>query len=565
MSTFQEHCKSAARDYLQTVLIIDDQAKLGGIDTAASPVVMQPPKPSSALSGSPALGKIPSNTLVKSPVPSHNSFDATKATKAFFEHGLVAGIYRPEIEDNSDPDEFARSAVQVASRSDVIIVDWMLKDKIPSYSKSLIKAIIDHDMKSGGGLRCIIVYTGESDIAQLCDELSKFLKDSDNDDYELHNPDHYTLMSGNLIISFYNKEDSGPTELGRQKKEEELPTVALTEFSGLVKGIIPAFAMKSAAKIRDNTGRIIAKFDSELDAGFLAHRSLLPNAEDSEVFMLENFVSYMRNILSISKVDSESLGIDVLSKWVDANFDNLFTKVKINENDNGVDVTFEKEAIKKILKHGYNERKDGLYEELKNVTTSSRAKRIVKDVDNIINLTKIFSSSKSDVFDSSQELCILTTFRRTFRDIGNESELPYLTQGTLLYSLREEKYFLCVTPKCDTARVKTDRYFSFSELSSPNPKFDLIVPSHENKPIKLLSNSKFHELKHRKFSSNGNSKVVAMRDVNSGLICFDDDKGNKYQWIGDIEDMDIQKRVSDVVGNLNRIGTDEVEWLRRQG
>jgi len=35
---------------------------------------------------------------------------------------------------------------------------------------------------------------------------------------------------------------------------------------------------------------------------------------------------------------------------------------------------------------------------------------------------------------------------------------------------------------------------------------------------------------------------------------------NEYIWIGDLEDLDSQKRVSKLVGNLNRVGNDEVEW-----
>jgi hypothetical protein len=45
---------------------------------------------------------------------------------------------------------------------------------------------------------------------------------------------------------------------------------------------------------------------------------------------------------------------------------------------------------------------------------------------------------------------------------------------------------------------------------------------------------------------------------------FKDNAGNSYIWIADLKDLDTQKRVSNVVGNLNRIATDEVEWLRRR-
>lgn len=78
------------------------------------------------------------------------------------------------------------------------------------------------------------------------------------------------------------------------------------------------------------------------------------------------------------------------------------------------------------------------------------------------------------------------------------------------------------------------------------------------------SNSTFYELVHIKFVGGRDCRILPVRDNDSNLIFTSQQEGDEYIWIGDLEDADTQKRVANLVGNFNRVGTDEVEWLRRQ-
>jgi hypothetical protein len=600
MSLFAKHCQEVVSDYLQTAIIIDDQVRLSepyptkrekpteqpvqlgsmfvtesiqqpievpvAIEQklAANDVVLktEPQVCVKSITNEPEIKK--STGVISALLSEDNQidhFDATKATDAFYAKGIVAGLYRPVIKDGLNENQFASSVDKIARRSDVVIVDWMLKKGNSTYSKALVNKVLTNDIAQGGRLRTIIIYTGEPNITALIVELKDYL--SSNGKIELENHDTYSLKNKNVIIAFYNK--MGPTTTTRKIPEDKLPDIALIEFGKLINGIIPSLAMKASSTVRDNTSRIIAKFGNELDVGFLSHRALLPSPEDSEVFMLEKYVSYLRNILSISKVDSETLGINTLNKWVDQHYsESIKIKVKGYEKD----LEFSQDDIKLTLDKGYSKLaeivEDRIVKDKIPKTSKKDARAILTDSSNILKIMDVFSNTTNQVATSSEKLCILNSFRRTLKDIAEPKELPYLTQGTVIYSMGEEEYFVCVTPKCDTARIPTSREFSFAILDqNVDETFDLIVPSFDNdKSIPLLMNKKFYELRNISFSSGQQTKVIAKMDQKR--ICFTDDSNSKYRWVGDLEDMDIQKRVSEIVGNFNRVGIDEVEWMRRQ-
>jgi hypothetical protein len=570
--SFQQHCQQVVSEYLQTALIIDDQAALGSPPQNNTPIT---PVNNITDAGSmfsettpPATTDEAATTVEPVVVVDSHDFDATKATNAFYNKGIIAGLYKPEITENQTAVSFAQTAIKIASRADVIIVDWMLKRAGSSeYSKELIKQVLIEDYVLGGRLRSIIVYTGQQDLSSLRDELLDYLIPNGKLDLiSLEANGHFSIQGNNLIIAFYNKKNTVGALESRQKSENELPELALQEYANLVKGIVPAFAMSSAAKIRENIGRIIAKFDGSLDEGYLSHRALLPNTEDSEVFMLENFVSYLRNILAITQVDKQSLNVDIINKWLNEN-DSIMEKEVTFIDSKGdtpdVKCKFDKAQLERILCLGTIKDKPGLFKELKNNLNRDTAKEIFKVNESTSRFINVFDRSPGSSIRSTKKLAVLTSFRRTADDVLVQTEKPYLTQGTLIKELTTSKYYLCVTPKCDTARVNSNQMFSFTELKISENDSDLILFDKDSDAfISLITSKKFNQLKHINFSGGALRRVIAL-DSSSRIVfkCLND---TEYEWLGDIEDMEIQKRVSDIVGNFNRIGTDEVEWLRRQ-
>lgn len=571
MSNFEGHCREVVSEYLQTALIIDDQVEFGEAAPRIDSVdIVNPAKPN------PFTG-VEDEAINESLVSSREAefdqalhhFDAKKATDAFYSEGIVAGLYKPVIADGDSETDFAESVCVVAGRSDVLIVDWYLKRQSSNYSKALIKAVLESDVRSGGRLRAVVVYTGEPNLTVLRDELQGYLALSEIlSTVAPKKNGSFDIVGRNLVISFYNK-PKVDAHAGRSSSEQGLPHLAIKEFSRLVGGLIPAFAMKSAAKIRENTGRIVAKFDKGLDSGFLAHRALLPKPSDSEVFMLENFVSYLRNILSIAKVDSYALGMGPIDQWLEQHCKDG-AKYIIDNKQKGAkkkEYEIDRDALRNILNGGTLAGEGGIHSELCKVHTPKKASSILRGK-GALDYLEVFDKSPGDALKSSKRLSVLASFRRTFEDVKENGEKPYLTQGTvaLLKGPNEslDRYFLCVTPKCDTARVVGVMNFSFAVMTrcKPGENFDLVVPSPEagNDFVYLSCDSKFHQLENFEFNGGDEKRVVASES--KGVFYFTSGR-DYFHWVGDLEDVDTQKRVANLVGNFNRVGVDEVEWLRR--
>ncbi|MEZ9053516.1 hypothetical protein [Vibrio sp. 10N.247.311.26] len=369
------------------------------------------------------------------------------------------------------------------------------------------------------------------------------------------------VSSEQLNIIFYHKKNTieGP----RAVYEEELPAKALEEFAILVDGLIPAFAMKATTTVRQHTGALLAKFSSDLDSGYLAHRALLPDPEDSEVLMLENYSSYLRNVLALAQIDRKTLGYDTIKTWVEANYDKRYQKAAITDDGTPTDeITLSRNGFLQSFEYGFTPKKKGLFKAVQENTSAARASKIVKVIANLEKVVGAFGKADGETQKSSQALACITAFRRTFRDLM--VGFPYLTQGTIIKSIEDGSYLLCVMPKCDTARVKRPRNFLFAQLVINDGVFDLVAPdiNNEGDYVHLRTNLKFYELEHIEFKAHGGPKVEAFDDQDS--IVFESEANKKYQWIGDLEDLDVQTKVSSIVGDFNRVGVDEVEWVRRR-
>lgn len=599
MSAFRTHCREIVDEYVQTVLIIDDGAGLKHKVESAEHIDMEDAENATIFDDLEDLEDLEEQEDSEDQEEVTHSLNTLDLTNAFYDLGIVAGLYQPQIEAEHPVDEFAQKIRKVSSTADIIILDWMLTDHDSSYSKAIVKQILDQDKESGGRLRTIVIYTGETSLHDKRDELFEYL-----DDQSLDNSDDYRISSEHLNIVFYNKE--GSNNQLREVAEHELPNKALEEFTLLVDGLVPSFAMKASAAIRYNTGRIITRFGKELDAAYLSHRVLVPDPEDSELFMLENFVSYMRNILAIGRIDNIALGAKSIQSWVNHNFPHLNKKIVHDGND----YTLELEELIKLSQDGFHQ---NLYQLLDNKKTiiASAFKDASKEAS--LKAISIYDTQDSTAQESSRQLSILSAFKRTYLDVTDVNEIPYLTQGTLVYSKSDDKFLLCVTPKCDTVRINKSKRFSFAVLDEVNgKKFDMVVPINnavrvnkkeicENRQEEIISliiddriinggktkdyslyddlrelekeeyddyiylatSSKFYTLEHIVFECEENKRVLGFK-LSSDLIEFWDQDCNEYIWLGDLHDLNTISRVGKLVTNLNRTGVDELEWLRRQ-
>jgi hypothetical protein len=558
---FDVHCKESARSFIQTIVVIDDEASIGQPVSQAAKVATR--TATSILSGkpmtSPATSAAPS-----SPLPVGHGLNAQLLTDAFFKAGMVAGLYKPS-NDSTDINELTASTVRIAKKCDVIIIDWKLDDKQPALAKEIITKVVADDYENGGRLRTIIVYTAEKDIIAIKDQLIKHLNEAKVVDTTTRNEilfcsqGDFDIYGTNLRISFYSKQSSATTSTDRKKGESELPDVVISEFSKHADGLLPSFALRASSSIRAGTHHLLTRFPSCMDGSYLTHRGISPEPEDAEPFMLENFVSVVRNILSLERVDQESLGEKQITAWLNREQQKGNKFIGKCATQQNIEITPDE------LKPVFNEGK----EKLKALVTNKSIG--MKQMDGaFIDFGLIMVGNKQE---NLYQFSVLSAFKRSHADTGwaKPSHIPYLTQGTIIAKcLAADKFefLLCVTPKCDSLRIGENggapRMFSFVSLSEQQADrpHDLIL-NHHGKYRFLKMQPKFHMLVHQQFRSSVTTRRVesVFSSVKNGFL-FKDTNDCEYLWLGDLKDMNSQNRVSGLVSNLNRVGIDEFEWSR---
>ncbi|MES2012356.1 MAG: response regulator receiver domain [Pseudomonadota bacterium] len=572
MSTaFAEYCNNSAKEFINNVLVIDDGASIGYKTESTTPKIAQRPSASVMAEVKPVSDE--TKTTATPPTDSSHSLDASQLTDSFFSYGIIVGLFKPTP---ANIGEIIPKTVSIAKKTDAVILDWSIDPKNPNLCKEIIRAIIDDDHMNGGGrLRTIVIYTAEKDLNGLLKDLISYLSENKIEDFLTGNAivfnelDQYTIKSLNLRISFYSKAHGGSPDPTRKKTEAQLPDVVVNEFSAHTQGLLPTFALVATTAIRKNTYHLLTRFTSDLDGPYLAHRGMLQDQEDAEPFMLENFVSVIRNILSLEGVDRQSLGKNSISNFlVDRNSKTLNYSGPINTETitftpNEISVAFNGEST--LLKF------------MKSKGITNKQIETFGEDKLLIELAKILADNESK---SLYQFSVLTSFRRSHADVGwaSPNHIPYLTQGTVIAEIlpnNNYNFFFCVTPKCDSVRIKQNiagivtgaiRSFSFAKLdiATEISEHDLIA-NVKGVYFHLKTQQKFYKLCHIDFRSDDlTHRIEAVYNEPNKQFLMKDDSGNEFLWIGDLKDLHSQNRVSGLVGDLNRIGFDEFEWLRRK-
>jgi hypothetical protein len=565
--SFNEHCKESARGFIQTIIVIDDQASIGRVN---DPSAKTAARVSGSLLSDATIVKPALPVAASTATPVGHDLDAQLLTDAFFNAGMIAGLYRPSS-DLSDLVVLATSTVKIAKKSDVIIIDWSLNAKQPDLAKEIIAQVVDDDYKNGGRLRTIIVYTAEKDLVALKDQLLLYLNNAKIVDSTTRNGISFSshgdfdITGAYLRISFYSKQSSATTSTDRKISESNLPDIVIFEFSKHADGLLPSFALRASSSIRDGTHHLLTRFPSNMDGAYLTHRGACPEPEDAEPYMLENFVSVVRNILSLERVDQDSLGEKQITTWLDREQQNGKTFTGKCNSPHNIEIT--PDELKPVFKEGVEKLKE-LAASKMNIPKNKIDEKMMDSVS--VDFGRILVSN---CLDNLYQFSVLSAFKRSHADTGwaKPSHIPYLTQGTIVAKyLAEDKFefLLCVTPKCDSLRIGkhggVPRMFSFAPLSEQRAgkPHDLIL-NHHGKYRFFKMQQKFYMLVHQEFVSSTTTRRVesVFSEVKNGFL-FKDTLDCEYLWAGDLKDMNSQNRVTGLVSNLNRVGVDEFEWSR---
>jgi hypothetical protein len=593
-TSFADHCRQAAKDFLQTVLVIDDGATLGAEPPTGEPKTAARASPVSLKGAMGAKGLSWAETRhaeasASSPVTAStgHSLDAKALTDAFFQNGIVVGLFKP-TKESIEVNNIVENSVLIARKSDVVIIDWTLDHPVPGaaakregngsgshLATGIITGLLKDDGCRGRRLRTIIVYTAETDLRALRDQLLKALNDAKLVDsitgkaIEFAGDGEFGIAGRHMRIAFYSKSHGQAVAQERKKTESELPAVVVEEFWAHANGLLPAFALQSVAAIRRNTHHLLTKFPEDLDGSYLAHRGMLPDPEDAEPYMLENFVSVIRNMLSVERVDQKCLGEEALSLWIQ---DRDAKNQSFSGNCCGKAVTCKPLELADVVAKGASELEALIYK--KSGKTTNAEKKGVELDQAFLDAAQLLAAQGGE--DALYRFAVLGSFRRSHADIAwaGPEHAPYLTQGAIIAKAitgdSRYEYMLCITPKCDCIRIgkagkpPKSRTFSFARLSEKNltEPCDVVIEM-DGKYLALATDKKFHRLMHIDFAAKRDVlRVESEFSEHLRYFFFRDVDGCEYRWVGDLKDLHMQTRVSGLVGDLNRVGLDEFEWLR---
>ncbi len=519
-NNFDERCREIARRFLVSAVVVDDQPYYGGTEPVGP--LRTPSRTDRTVGDEKPPGR-----------GGGQSLDAGAITDSFSKVGLICGVVKPA--DDGDVDAAA------VRRADLLVIDWQLQDDSGTRALKLINSILEGDQ--GQRLRLIAVYTGEPDIAGIGEQINKKL--CNRYDLKSGTRDHpVTLSCGHCRIVIYAK-------LGTQLNQElmnwavseaNLPDLLIDDFVRMTTGLVPSIALVALTAVRENPHQVLDKFDSRLDAAFLAHRACLPIPDDSGQHMVAQIASELRAIME------EEVGRDP-PKWMEA------IKLWIEKFKGSGDIVFEDERVPQ----------KGVLDMLERGVDATKVRSNRKRERPHLWLTDGFVRS-DDPKDIDRRLAWLMCFRA----IDPPDKRLWL--GTAVrrcgYSDCEE-LLLCMRPRCDSVRMKGAESFLFLPLLiDPKPgKFQLVVRSSAKGPkyCPVSVDTDMSRWKMIEFEPDPTAKaVVAQKEENgSAGYVFTDVCGKRYEWIGELK-TEVAHSVGQTLGStLSRIALDRSEWLRR--
>ena len=323
-SEFFLKSKQLAENFLQTTLIVDDQAQFDVLLQSSndqSPEILQGLKEPGRGSRSKSIFSVLRKSQVTSgvsptlPMKESHVLDAQKVINSFAQKRIVCSVIKP-----SRDLDWQKTVVELASSADIVILDWELDRDNGEKTLDILKKILSVAIATPAQLKLLSIYTGEPGIAGVVNKIRKLITTQMKigEDKIVETDDGFSLSYQSIMITIFSKPGTIglPVEYdGRKIEFDGLADRVTTEFTKMTAGLVSNAAINSLALIRNNTQKILNRFSTNLDAPYLTHRALQMNPEDAEDFLTELVAEELRAIL-----EEESIGnvanIEMIILWL---------------------------------------------------------------------------------------------------------------------------------------------------------------------------------------------------------------------------------------------------------
>jgi hypothetical protein len=582
--SFAKRCQDAAEHFLQTVVVIDNEARFDdGYDSETPRIALrarttvltadiegpgvalgesladtqaQTAAQTAEVDGLTLVSETPAKPVLSSgrgeltatsPVDaSSHELNAKALTDAFGDRSVLCTVYKP-----GPGEQMVERAAKIASHADIVVVDWYLETGSSVMAKRIVADILSKDAQRNGRLRLIVVYTAQPDMAGLAQELREYLAGASLP----FDQENSVLTAPGVRIVFVQKAGGGTQRPPGSLAAQELPPRLIQEFATLSDGILPMVALQSIATIREWSHHIIATFHSDLDAAFVLHRCLLPSPDDAENFVVSLISAELASLLGSNDVGRYA-GIDVKKDWVAArqpkaegfpvgaefvSVANLHARLEQG-----------KEAKSPLPQQTNKKNSDILAEAL--YGSAKKARDRCLEFARISCLKREAYSNRSITPPRPPMLC-LGTIVRPLPNASNE----YARR------LGPEVFLLCTQPACDSVRIKGERPYPFQRLEKAEDSFNIAVMLRDKTNSTLRMRGFPHLIEMFTFRSASAEQDFVLAQAEKDCFVFTDVDGNQFEWLADLNDFTAQWAMAQLGARVNTPGLDPFEWLRLKG
>ena len=511
MDTFAEHCRELAQRFLQTAIVVDDEA------------FVEPNERDVATAVAPGRRSASSDDGVQAVRSSGHSLDTKVIIDRFATLGVICGAVGP-----------GDAAMAAIRQADIVVLDWRLKVDDREFALNLLVSILTEE-PDRNALRLVAFYTGEAELAQIQEVIVLRLTEASLDP-EVPEDGTVTYRHGRIVLYAKPAVNLAGAFRGRQVPEDELPQRLVVDFSRMTAGLLPSIALASLTAVRECAHKVLDRFRAELDPAFLAHRACLSDPDDAERQMVNHVAEELRGLMDYAVADQEPAGRQPITQW-------------ITERASGQPERFQ-----------FGDRRLSLAETVTLAVDGLRPSALRNN--EFESLSSGFNGGDAERLD--ERLAWIITSRTVFN-----APPPRLWLGTVVRVAKDKDdakdlYLICLRPRCDSVRLKDKTSFAFLPVSDPKKgQIQLIVRSedeYERCGIGLdASGWTVREFER----DDSRAAVVAQQEGATGRFVFTDTDGREYVWLGELK-AEFAHRVAQTFADaLSGVAVDDSEWLRR--
>ncbi|MBQ7804693.1 response regulator receiver domain [Rhodococcus sp. (in: high G+C Gram-positive bacteria)] len=545
-NVFQEHIRQTVDGFLQTVVIVDDEAYRKVTPTASDADAdawddLDTSSPSSGVQL-----KLKSPAVVAPP----DDLSAQKVAEAFAIHGLTCAMLSPQ---NQKENKKVRTPLLAAARrADLVVLDWNINDDFGETTKILFRGLLEMDRDIERRLRVVAIYTGEPQLSDIADKIMQIAKEEMPDSEIVSDPILPQFTCGPVRVAVLAKEHivSIPIHLEPQRTTiDDLPSRLADEFSTLCNGLVPSAALAALTGIRRETHRLLTALGPHLDIAFLGHRVALVKPEESERHLESLISAEISAIIDDSQVGN-MISVDNIAKWLESR-DDLPTAFSLPKNGSIVDSIDIDGLHADFIKFGLSDEYIGEHPATYTPLSKSKLKLLRNSATELFSKKEMAEKSNNSLFE---KMAIRTRY---------SNPAPILTLGSIVRHTRG--YAICVQPLCDSTRLRSATSFPFLPL-----EFCQDGDKGENLIVVRTSASQDRWLTFKIRLQPSELTLVEFEPIEGSIRCtskkdksvFVSTTGHFYEWLAELKVNNAQRVVEKLANAFSRVGLDEAELLR---